>query len=238
MRRDSALDINVVKEALAALDNRYNEWHKSLTPLWQFFFFLMDGLRIAFEFPLFSDTKRHTAALYAIAEDRYIREQLATEREQLRNQREVMRKLEKDVKELLEKNTNQIREWEKATETEETGKDQSTHYLRGYYLEMIDYMKHSSRRLSEALKKITATAIDSDESLVFNDLQQHSSLVCYMQDRNILRQQLQKAKNQRLEIERVRNEIQSIMASLHKPDQLEAIYLGPFPVPTSREEQA
>lgn len=238
MKRYSALETNDVEEALVAVDNRYNEWCKSLTLPWQFYLFFVDGLRIAFEFPLFSDTKRHAAALYAIAENRHIREQLATEREQLRNQRQVTNQLKNDIDELLEKNTQRIREWKELTETAEIAKDYSTHNLRDYYLEMIDYIESSCQRLTQALKTITTMGINSEESLVFNNLQQHSSLVCYMQDQNILRQRLQNAKNQRLEIERIRKQILFDMAFLQKADPLEATLFPSFSVLTSHKEQA
>jgi hypothetical protein len=90
---------------------------------------------------------------------------------------------------------------------------------------MIEYMNKSSERIVKAMKKVTATAIDSDESLIFNDLEQHSSLVFYMQNRENLRQRIEDAKNERLQMERIQRAVLRDLDFLRNLTPLDNIHL-------------
>lgn len=101
-------EIDNLNEALATMDNRHKEWYESLLPLGKFVVFFSNALRIGYEFPLTPDTRRHAGALYSIAEENDIREQLAIERSHLQNQRQVMLQLEKDFTANVKKNEERI----------------------------------------------------------------------------------------------------------------------------------
>lgn len=75
--------------------------------------------------------------------------------------------------------------------------------LRGYYTQMIRQADESSERVVKAMKKVTATAIVSNEWLVFNDLERHAPFLLFVQNREKLWQNLQDAKNERLQMERI-----------------------------------
>lgn len=228
-------EIDNLNEALATMDNRHKEWYESLLPLGKFVVFFFNALRIGYEFPLTPDTRRHAGALYSIAEENDIREQLAIERSHLQNQRQVMLQLEKDFAANVKKNEERIHQWKALLDDDENPPSPD---FQDYYSQMIEYTSHSSKRLLQAMKKVTTTAIESDESLVFNDLQQHSSLVCYMQDRHLLREQLENAKKQRLEIERIRKDVHKNMEFLGDPDPLQRVHLASFPLhQTQTDEQ-
>lgn len=230
------LEIDNFEEALNTVDNRYNEWFQSLAPLFQFLALLSNMLSIGYGFPLAEETRRHSAALYSIAEERNIRRELGTERERLSHQKQAMTKLEADINLLVRANNGKIKQWRAEIESESTDQFPCLPALRTYYEELIEYTQNSSERLIQALKKVSTTGIDSEESMVFNDLEQQSSLVCYIQNRNHLRAELENAKKQRLRVERVRKEVLYIMNFLGKSDPLEAIHIGPFSAYQSKED--
>lgn len=228
------MEIDNFEEALFTVDNRYNEWFESRTPLGQFVVLLCNLLRIGYGFPLTPDTKRHSAAFYAIAEECHIRRELATEREQLSNQKQAMQELETEFGRLVRTNEERMRKWQAQLDSESS--DECNLPFREYYEDMIQYTRDSSKRLVQAMKKVSSTAIDSEESMVFNDLERHSSLVCYMQNRNHLRAELESAKKQRLEVERIRKEILSTMDFLGRSDPLEAVHVGSRPQHQSQKD--
>lgn len=230
------LEIENFEEALNTVDNRYNEWFKSRAPLFQFLALLSNMLSIGYGFPLAAETRRHSAALYAIAEERNIRRELGTERERLSHQKQAMTQLEADISRLVRANDGRIEQWRAKVESESTDQCPRLPALRTYYEDLIEYTQNSSERLIQAMKKVSTTAIDSEESMVFNDLEQQSSLVCYIQNRNHLRAQLENAKKQRLKVERVRKEVLHTMNFLGKSDPLETIHVGPFSAYQSKEE--
>ena len=88
------------------------------------------------------------------------------------------------------------------------------------------------------MKKVSTTAIDSEESMVFNDLEQQSSLVCYIQNRNHLRAQLENTKKQRLRAGPQRKTAHNEFLGKIRPfgDYLETIHVGPFSVYRSTED--
>ena len=102
------LEIENFEEALNTVDNRYNEWFKSRAPLFQFLALLSNMLSIGYGFPLAAETRRHSAALYAIAEERNIRRELGTERERLSHQKQAMTQLEADISRLVRANDGRI----------------------------------------------------------------------------------------------------------------------------------
>lgn len=72
-----------LEDALTSIDNRNQEWSKTLSPLGQFLVYAATALQTGHEFPLEAGIKRYTGALYAIADEKSIRDQLMTERERL-----------------------------------------------------------------------------------------------------------------------------------------------------------
>lgn len=230
MPRGSLSDIANLDEALATIDNRYYEWYKSLSPLGQFLTFFANTLRMGYSVPLGLDTKRYVGALWAIAEECDIREQLATEREQLHNQRQVMLQLENDFSQLVKANGERIEKWKKHLEADTSIERPMTPKLREYYTEMIAHINNSSNRLIQAMKKVTTTAIDSEESLIFNDLQRHSSHLCYIQNRTHLRKQLDDAKEKRLQFERIYRDVMKNMDFLRNSDPLDTVHVASLPL--------
>ena len=230
------LEIENLEQALNTVDNRYNEWFKSRAPLFQFLALFSNMWSIGYGFPLLTETRRHSAALYSIAEERNIRRELGTERERLSQQKQAMTQLEGEISRLVNANAKKIEQWRAKIKSESMDQCPRLPALQTYYEELIEYMRNSSERLIQALKKVSTTGIDSEESMVFNDLEQQSSLVCYIQNRNHLRAQLENAKNQRLKVERVRKEVLHTMNFLGKSDPLEAIHVGPFSAYQSKED--
>ena len=208
-----------LEDALTSIDNRNREWSKTLSPLGQFFVYAATALQTGHEFPLEAGIKRYTGALYAIADEKSIRDQLMTERERLVMQQKVMKKLETDMAAQVSSNAEKIQEWQ---QTIERGDSE----LREYYTEMIEYTKRSSERIVKAMTKVTATAIDSEESLIFNDIQQHSSLVFYMQNRAKLQQKIKDAKNERLQMERIQQAVLRDLDFLRSTTPLDNVHLA------------
>lgn len=227
MTKASLSQISDLEDALATIDNRNQEWVKSRSPLGQFLAFAAIALRAGYEFPLSTGMKRFAGALYVIAEERDIRDQLTAERDQLTKQRQVMLHLENEILELVRTNGRKVEEWKKNLNTDRSGEGLSMPQLDEYYKEMIQYANQSSDRIVQAMKKVTTTAIDSEESLVFNDLQQHSSFVCFVQDGEHLRKQLRDAKQKRLEIERVRQDVLRDLEFLRQPTPLDNVHVAP-----------
>lgn len=116
-------------------------------------------------------------------------------------------------------NAEKIQEWQRTIETGDSE-------LREYHAEMIEYTKRSSERIVKAMTKVTATAIDSEESLIFNDIQQHSSLVFYMQNRAKLQQKIKDAKNERLQMERIQQAVLRDLDFLRSTKPLDNVHLA------------
>lgn len=222
----SLSNIPNLEDALTTIDNRNQEWWKALSPFGQFLACTSSALRVGYDFPLGSEMKRYAGALYAIAEEQDIRDQLTAERDQLKKQRQVMLRLEKQIIELVRTNEKKVEEWKKIIENGSSDEGPLTRELFEYYEEMIEYIRKSSERVVQAMKKVTTTAIDSEESLVFNDLQQHSSLVCFTQNRNHLRRQLNEAKEKRLRMERIRQDVLRDLNFLRHPAPLDKVHVA------------
>lgn len=231
-RRDSRslAQITHLEDALAIVDNRIQEWRKILPPFGQFLASASTLLRVGYGVPLDSDMRRYVGAFYAIADERDIRYQVETERDHLNNQREIMLHLEKKIGALIRKIAERTDEWKAYLRDDMFQGRPLTPDLREYYKDMIDYANSSSESLVHALKKVTATIIDSEESLVFNDLQRHSSLVCYMQNRTHLCQQLNHAKEKRLEMERIHRDVIKDMDFLRNRATLDAVHVTSLPL--------
>lgn len=226
----SLSQISGLEEALMSVDNRSREWWTALSPLGQFVAAAAVALKMAYEIPLATDIKRYAGALFIIAEERDIHDQLAGEREKLKNQREVMLRLEDDFKRLMEASDKQLDLWKSYLATGVCKDRQLTPEIRAYYEDMIKYLHGSCDRIVLAMKKVTATVIDSQESLLFNDLQQNSTLVCFMQNRTHLRQQLKAAKQKRLEIERVHLAVSQDMDFLRNSAPLDSVHIPRLPI--------
>ena len=82
-----SLEIENFTGALNTVDNRYDEWFKSRAPLFQFPALHSNMLSVGYGFPLAAETRRHSAALYAIAKERNIRRDLSTEQKRLSPQK-------------------------------------------------------------------------------------------------------------------------------------------------------
>ena len=214
----SSSDIDNFEEAMTTLDNKRNEWNQSLSPLGQFIFSLVNGLRIVYGFPLTLGTKRHTSALYALSEVLHVKEQLLSERNQLQAQKRVIQNIENDLCKLLESNTNRIKQWKSEMES------YSDDNLKRYYQEVIEYAKASSERIILALGKITVTSIDNEESLVYNGLEQNWGIAFFMQDRNSLLDRLRETRNQRVHLQRVTEQILNNMELIQKPSSTGQIF--------------
>ena len=217
MERSSS-DIDNFEEAMTTLDNKRNEWNQSLSPLGQFIFSLVNGLRIVYGFPLTLGTKRHASALYALSEVLHVKEQLLSERNQLQAQKRVIQNIENDLRKLLESNTNRIEQWKSEMESH------SDDNLKRYYQKVIEYAKASSERIILALGKITVTSIDNEESLVYNGLEQNWGIAFFMQDRNSLLDRLRETRNQRVHLQRVTEQILNNMELIQKPSSTGQIF--------------
>ena len=217
MERSSS-DIDNFEEAMTTLDNKRNEWNQSLSPLGQFIFSLVNGLRIVYGFPLTLGTKRHASALYALSEVLHVKEQLLSERNQLQAQKRVIQNIENDLRKLLESNTNRIEQWKSEMESH------SDDNLKRYYQKVIEYAKASSERIILALEKITVTSIDNEESLVYNGLEQNWGIAFFMQDRNSLLDRLRETRNQRVHLQRVTEQILNNMELIQKPSSTGQIF--------------
>lgn len=223
--RASLSQIPNLEDALTTIDNRNREWSKTLSPLGQFLAYAATVLRTGYEFPLGAGMKRYAGSLYAIADEKSILEQLMTERDRLKKQRQVMEKLENEMTALVSNNAKKKEEWQRIIDTTDSDEGSLSSELCEYYADMIEYMNKSSERIVKAMKKVTATAIDSDESLIFNDLEQHSSLVFYMQNRENLRQRIEDAKNERLQMERIQRAVLRDLDFLRNLTPLDNIHL-------------
>lgn len=235
MLRTVLSQITNLEDALATIDNRNQEWWLSLSPLGQFLFHVSTALRAGYDFPLASGLKRYAGALYAIAEEQDIRDQLMAEREQLKKQRQVMLQLQNEIIELVRTNSKKIEDWKNILQTGQTSEGRLLPQLYDYYTEMIEYMGKSSERVVQAMKKVTTTAIDSEESLVFNDLKRHSSGVCFMQDCDYLRRQLNEAKEKRLQMERIRQDVLRDLDFLRHPAPLDNVHVASHSPITNNE---
>ena len=228
--RASLSQISNLEDALTTVDNRNQEWSKTLSPLGQFLAHATNVLRAGYEFPLGPGMKRYAGSLYAIADEKSILDQLMTERDRLKKQRQVMERLENEMTALVNNNAKKKEEWQQIIDTKES-EGTMTSQLRGYYTEMIQHADKSSERVVKAMKKVTATAIVSNEWLVFNDLERHSSFLLFVQNREKLRQNLQDAKNERLEMERIQHAVLRDLDFLGNPSPLDNIHL-PSEAPT------
>lgn len=222
--RASLSQISNLEDALTTVDNRNQEWSKNLSPLGQFLAHATNVLRAGYEFPLGPGMKRYAGSLYAIADEKSILDQLMTERDRLKKQRQVMERLENVMTTLVNDNAKKKEEWQRIMEAKES-EGTMTSQLHGYYTEMIQHADESSDRVVKAMKKVTATAIVSNEWLVFNDLEQHASLLLFVQNREKLRQNLQDAKNERLQMERIQHAVLRDLDFLGNPNPLDNIHL-------------
>lgn len=222
--RASLSQISNLEDALTTVDNRNQEWSKTLSPLGQFLAHATDVLRAGYEFPLGPGMKRYAGSLYAIADERSILDQLMTERDRLKKQQQVMERLENQMKTLVNDNAKKKEEYQRLIDTEESEGTMASQ-LREYYTQMIRQADESSERVVKAMKKVTATAIVSNEWLVFNDLERHAPFLLFVQNREKLRQNLQDAKNERLQMERIQRAVLRDLDFLGNPNPLDNIHL-------------
>ena len=224
MMRASLSQIPNLEDALTTIDNRNQEWAKTLSPLGQFLAHAANVLRRGYEFPLGPGMKRYAGSLYAIADEKSILDQLMTERDRLKKQRQVMERLENEMTALVNNNAKKREEWQRIIDTKDS-EGTLTSELREYYTEMIQHTDKSSERVVKAMKKVTATAIVSNEWLIFNDLEQHASVLLFVQNREKLRQNLKDAKNERLQMERIQHAVLRDLDFLGNPNPLDNIHL-------------